>query len=59
MEKNNNTTNAYEQEIDILALFKVVFRAKWRILTFVVLATLLAGMVTFKLTPSILQLQHF
>lgn len=51
MEKNNNTTNNYEQEIDILALFKVVFRAKWRILTFVVLATLLAGMVTFKLTP--------
>ena len=39
MEKNNNTTNNYEQEIDILALFKVVFRAKWRILTFVVLAT--------------------
>ena len=29
----------------------MVFRAKWRILTFVVLATLLAGMVTFKLTP--------
>lgn len=29
----------------------MVFRAKWRILIFVVLATLLAGMVTFKLTP--------